>query len=690
MTVLARPRRQSLRLLAPLAVVLASGVVMNEVSTRTAEAWSFGASTTEAFAIEGFAGTGPEGTGSSRVLEDASGNIFVVGATAGTIDVDPGAGTTLVGDGVTDAVSYVAKYSPTGALMWAHDWKPSGSNELLIYSADIGPDGYIILGGDVRAVSGMDLDPTSGVDSVTSAASSPFLLRLNADGTYGWGSSFPVTGGGTGNIPVLKVSSTGSIVAGITFENTLTLFGTPITSAGNFDLALVQFDAAASAVTWLTTVRGTGSDWVASVDIASNGKVYISGGFTSSSLTVTGSDAAMTTMTLSVSAAQNSYFASFSSAGLTQYAVPRSVGSVNNSPRSVALAPSGNLLAQLDTGELVEVSTSGAITSKGTIDGNILGMEYMSSGAVIAVGRFSAVSDFDPSSGVQNGTPAGGEDGFVLRLTSTFAFDSLQVFSTASLDQVDSLSLSTSGGYLVSGRSLATSLNLSNTDNPGTYTRSGSADGFVFVIRYDTNGTTGVPTTTTTSTTTTTTTTTTIATAATTTTIAAATTTTVPVVSAPSSATYSTGNKKVTVKWSAVSGAASYNVLSSSGSILCTSVASSCVVSSLKNGKLYSLTVKSVNTAGVSSATGTTVKVIPGFSLKTTSYKVKKSPLLTSIVATPSKGVRRWQKVSGGCVLRSGRLVAPKTAGTCRVKLSVSKRSNYPAMTTTVTVTITK
>jgi hypothetical protein len=687
MTVLARLRRQSLRLLAPLAVVLASGVVMNEVSTRTAEAWSFGASTTEAFAIEGFAGTGPEGTGSSRVLEDASGNIFVVGATAGTIDVDSGPGTTLVGDGVTDAVSYVAKFSPTGAFLWAHDWKPSGSSELWIYSADVGPGGYIILGGEVSATSGMDLDPTSGVDPVTAARSDPFLLRLNADGTYGWGSSFLVTGGGTGNIPVLEVSSTGSIVTGISYENTLTLFGTPITSAGNPDVAIVQFDAAASAVTWLTTVRGTGNDWVTSMDVASNGKVYISGGFTSSSVTVTGSDTSMTTMTLSGSAVQNSYFASFSSEGLTQYAVRSSVGSVDSLPRSVALSSSGILLTQLDTGELVEVSTGGAITSKGTIGGNILGMEYIASGAVIAVGKFNTVSDFDPSSGVQNGTPAGGDDGFVLRLTSTFAFDSLQVFSTASLDEVNSLSLSTSGGYLVSGRSLATSLNLSNTDNPGTYTRSGSADGFVFVIRYDTNGTTGVPTTTTTSTTTTTTT---IATAPTTTTIAPAATTTVPAVLAPSSATYSTGNKKVTVKWSAVSGAASYNVSSSSGSILCTSAASSCVVSSLKNGKLYSLTVKSVNSVGVSSVTGATVKVIPGFSLKTTSYKVKKSPLLTSIVATPSKGIRRWQKVSGGCVLRSGRLVAPKTAGTCRVKLSVSKRSSYPAMTTTVTVTITK
>jgi hypothetical protein len=208
-------------------------------------------------------------------------------------------------------------------------------------------------------------------------------------------------------------------------------------------------------------------------------------------------------------------------------------------------------------------------------------------------------------------------------------------------------------------------LNLSNTDNPGTYTRSGSADGFVFIVRYDTNGTTGTTTTTTT-------------------------TTTVPVAAAPASASYSTGNKKVTVKWGAVSGAANYNVLSSSGAIRCSSVTSSCVVSPLTNGKMYTLTVKSVNSAGVSSVTGNSVRVIPGFTLRTTTYKVKKSPLLTSIITTPSKGVRTWQKVSGSCVIRSGRLVLPKTSGTCRVKLSVAKWSSYPAMSTTVTVTITK
>lgn len=672
MTSFARLRRLALRLLVSAAVVLASGAVINQVSTDNANAWSFGASPTEAFAIDGFAGTGGEGPGSSRVLEDASGNIFVVGSTAGTIDVDPGTGSAMVGDGATDAVSYVAKYSPTGTFLWAHDWKPSGSNELWVYSADVGPGGSIILGGEVRGTTGMDLDPTSGSDLVTSVSNDPFLLRLNADGTYGWGSSFPVTGGGGGNIPVLDVSSTGTIVAGMNYENTLTLPGQPgISSAGGSDGAIVQFDATASAVTWFATVRGSLTEGVASVDVASNGTVYVSGGLTSASVTVTDWVTTMTTVTRSGSAVSNSYFASFSSAGVIQYAVPRALGAVNNWPRSAALSSSGTLLSQLDSGELVEVSTAGVITSRGTIAANILGLEYLPSGEVVAVGKFSAVTDFDPTTGVQSRTPAGSDDAFVLRLKSNFEFGSLHLFATASLDQVDSLSLSSSGRYLVSGRSLAASMNLSNTDNPGTYTRSGSADGFVFVVRYDTSGTTGTTTTTTT-----------IA--------ATTTTTTVPAAATPVSASYSTGNKKVTVKWSTSSGAASYSVMSSAGTTLCATTASSCVVSSLKNGKLYSLTVKSVNSAGVSSVGGTMVKVIPGFTLKTTTYKVKKTPLLTSIVTTPSKGARKWQKVSGKCVLRSNRLVAPPTAGTCRVKLSVAKSSTYPAMSTTVTVTITK
>lgn len=656
-----RSMRSCRALVTAAVVVLVIGVALNENSSRTALAWSFGTSPTKAFATDGFAGVSGDGSGESHVLEDASGNIFRVGSTAGTFDVDPGTGTTLVGNGVADPVHYVAKYSSSGDLMWAHDWKPVGSSELYITTASVGPGGYIVLGGYVAATAGMDIDPTGGVDSVTTATFDPLIMRLNADGTYGWGTSFPVTGGGGGDVNSLSVSATGVITAAIRFENTLSLFGTPIVSAGGNDAAIVRFDSSLSSMTWNTTIKGSTNEFVASLDVSLDGKVFVSGGFASASITVTGSDAAGTTVTRSGSASVNSYVTSISNTGVVQYAVPHSIGATDNYPRSAVLSSAGVLLLQLDAGELVEVSTTGVITSRGTITANIMDMTYLSTGEIVAVGIFSSTADFDPSSGVQTRTSAGSNDGFVLRLTSALAFTAVQVFATITLDELRTVVPSVSGGYLVSGRSFHTSLNLSNTEYPGTYTRSASADSFSFVIFYDAASTSGVPT-----------------------------TTTVPAVTAPTRVSYTTGNKKVTLTWSAVSGAASYTVFSASGTTLCSVSSTSCVVSSLKNGKIYTFTVKSVNSASAVSTNSTAVRLIPGFTLKGTTFTVKKTPLLTSIVTTPSKGARRWAVTSGKCVLRSGRLVAPKTAGSCRLKLTVSKWSRYPAMTTTVSVSVTR
>jgi hypothetical protein len=656
----------------------ASGVALSQVSTNSASAWSFGESPTKAFAVDGFAGTNGEGTRVTQVLEDESGNIFRVGTTAGTVDVDPGAGTTFVGDGDTDAVSFVAKYSAYGDFLWAYDWKPVTTNELLVQSAAIGPGGYLVVGGNLRATTGFDLDPTSGTDSETTTSLDPFILRLNADGSYGWGSTFPVTGGGDVGLPALFVSTTGAITAAFNFEGSLSLPGSTVTSAGRNDIAIARFDANLSTKTWHTTIAGADQEVVNTLASSLDGKVFVTGQFSSANVTVTDAAATPSTVTRSGSAATNSYFVSLSGDGLVQYAVPRSLGATNNYPNAASVSPTGTLFAQLNTGELVEVSTSGVITNKGNSNFGIRNMSFVASGHLVAVGVFNATVDFDPGVGTENRTSAAGsDDGFVLNLASDFTFRSVQVFATTTLDEVNSITPSLENGYLISGLTLGTSLNLSNTEYAGTYTRSAGADSFGFVIRYDASGTSGVTTTTTTTTTLTT-------------PAAVVTTTTVPAVAAPTRVSYVTGNKKVVVKWGAVSGASGYTVVSASGATLCSVNTTSCRLASLKNGKMYTVRVKSKNSAGVVSANATTLKVIPGFALKIATYKVKKTPLLTSIVATPSKGAKKWRLVSGKCAIRSGRLVAPKTAGTCRLQLSVAKTKSYPAMATTIAVAITR
>ncbi|MDK9722999.1 MAG: DUF4347 domain-containing protein [Rhodospirillales bacterium] len=63
-------------------------------------------------------GDGGLATTSSRVVVDGSGNVYTVGSFNGTVDFDPGAGTSnLTSAGATDI--YVQKLDATGALVWA-------------------------------------------------------------------------------------------------------------------------------------------------------------------------------------------------------------------------------------------------------------------------------------------------------------------------------------------------------------------------------------------------------------------------------------------------------------------------------------------------------------------------------------------------------------------------------------------
>jgi hypothetical protein len=160
------------------------------------------------------------------------------------------------------------------------------------------------------------------------------------------------------------------------------------------------------------------------------------------------------------------------------------------------------------------------------------------------------------------------------------------------------------------------------------------------------------------------------------------------VVSAPASVSYRTGNKRVTLRWRAVSGAASYVVTTTRGTQRCETTATSCVISRLRNGKAYTYRVYSVNADGVRSTTSTRVSARPGFQVKRTTVKTKRSVSLSSIVTTPSKGRKTWTVTSGACRINGARLVTPTKKGSCKLRLSTARSGSYAAMSTTITVTV--
>jgi hypothetical protein len=124
---------------------------------------------------------GGAGFAAAQVIKtDAAGNVFVFGYFNGTMDMNPGPGTSnLVSNGGDDV--YCAKYNQDGNLVWAANIGGTGTEQS--YGFDLDAAGNpIVLGYFQNTV---DFDPGVGTVNMTAGFSgSNFLLRLNTDGSY--------------------------------------------------------------------------------------------------------------------------------------------------------------------------------------------------------------------------------------------------------------------------------------------------------------------------------------------------------------------------------------------------------------------------------------------------------------------------------------------------------------------------
>ncbi len=125
---------------------------------------------------------------------DAAGNLYSVGSFSGTVDFDPGAGVaSLTSAGGTDV--FVTKTDAAGNLVWAKSF--GGSLDDLASGLGVDGEGSVFVGGTYSGT--IDLDPSSGVASQTSAGSSDvFILKLDANGHRLWSGSMGGSAADTG------------------------------------------------------------------------------------------------------------------------------------------------------------------------------------------------------------------------------------------------------------------------------------------------------------------------------------------------------------------------------------------------------------------------------------------------------------------------------------------------------------
>ena len=170
------------------------------------------------------------------------------------------------------------------------------------------------------------------------------------------------------------------------------------------------------------------------------------------------------------------------------------------------------------------------------------------------------------------------------------------------------------------------------------------------------------------------------------------TTTTVPELVAPATATTSSTSRSITINWPATAPAGSvvYVVTISPTGTTCTTASTTCIFEGVSTGANYTFSISVKNASGAVSGSALKVTVTAGVTQALRSVKVGSRNLLSRIVKTVSKGTRTYTVTSGRCRISTGRLVAPATAGTCKVRMSVARSSTYRAFRTTLTVAVTK
>ncbi|MEI8286427.1 MAG: fibronectin type III domain-containing protein, partial [Actinomycetes bacterium] len=157
---------------------------------------------------------------------------------------------------------------------------------------------------------------------------------------------------------------------------------------------------------------------------------------------------------------------------------------------------------------------------------------------------------------------------------------------------------------------------------------------------------------------------------------------------APTSIATSMASRSITLSWPAITTTlgVTYKVTASPGGASCTTTTTTCTVLGLKNGTDYTFTVITIAPSGKISPSSV-LKARPGFTVKTTTVNRKSRTTLSKIVSAESKGKKTWSE-SGLCSIVSGKLVAPAKKATCKVTLKVAKSDGYPAMSTTVSVSV--
>jgi hypothetical protein len=377
------------------------------------------------------------------IATDASGNILVTGTFAGSVDFDPGAGTTTLS--TTPTGIFAAKYSSAGALTWAKTITGVTSSYGLSIATDA--SGNVVTTGRFSGNS-IDFDPGAGTALITSGGGGQnvFVWKLNSAGDYQW--AFQLSVQFTDQGQIVRTDAAGNIYIGGNMSDNCDYDpgagSTIINGRGNLDGFVAKYTSAGAFV-WARTFAGTDVDALYGLAVDAGQNVYVTGSFKGTA------DLNPDTATNNVTSAgaEDIYIAKLNSNG--SFAWVKTIG-----------------------GTGVDIPTC---LSLGT------------GGVVYVSGYFESTVDFDPSAATSSKTSFGGKDGFVVSLNGLGNFNWVKQVGGPTDDQTYSVIGNTGNQniYFTGGFTGTANFNSPSTAN---LTSGGAADAYVERITYMCTGST--------------------------------------------------------------------------------------------------------------------------------------------------------------------------------------------------------
>ncbi|NOQ72522.1 MAG: T9SS type A sorting domain-containing protein [Crocinitomix sp.] len=305
------------------------------------------------------------------IITDLSANIYISGSFSGTVDFDPGMGTSnLVSEGGSDI--FIQKLDASGDLIWVKSMGGSGND----YGRSITLDalGNVCSTGSFQST--VDFDPGAGVDNLVSAGSNDvFIQKLDASGDFIWAKAIRGSSNNIGSSIATDLSgnvyTAGSLIGTADFDPGVGVHN--LASAGNNDIFIQKLDASGDFV-WAKRMGSWHLDAATAIKVDGLGNIYTTGyyGFT----------------------------------------VDFDPGVGINELESTGFSPYDIFIQKLDaSGDFVWAKSMGS-----SYDDLAYSIALDAEGNIYSTGRFHGTADFDPGVGVENLVSGGSNDIYILKL----------------------------------------------------------------------------------------------------------------------------------------------------------------------------------------------------------------------------------------------------------------------------------